>query len=227
MLRITPKSFDAVDMVSAAIRKGLAMIQAIVFAKPFERIIASECIGVVYRSFSGMRANVGHKFISSHLLHNLGVYSPVALQKAKNNAFSCCSPSALAFAPAAEVGLVNFNFSLQFASFKLDNMIDGFAQMLIHAANRLVVHAKVSGNTISRLLLVKTGENRNLFAELFQRFLLLALSAFYIVAARLADRERTAKNALSAPQKVGRTAENVLFLHNHKDILAPHGYETH
>lgn len=39
--------------------------------------------------------------------------------------------------------------------------------------------------------------------------------------------ERTTKYALSAPQKVGRTTENILLSLYHMDILTPRGYETH
>ncbi|MBI3684991.1 hypothetical protein HY250_01135 [Candidatus Azambacteria bacterium] len=79
------------------------------------------------------------------------------------------------------------------------------------------------------MLLVEAGEDGDLFAQLPERFLFSTglAPASHIAARGPAYFERTAEYALSAPQKVGRTVENVLLTSNHKGILTPHGYETH
>lgn len=59
MLHVTPKPFDAVDMILASIGKGLAVVQAVVFTTAFQRIVAPEGVRVVDRSFSGMLSDMG------------------------------------------------------------------------------------------------------------------------------------------------------------------------
>ena len=78
-------------------------------------------------------------------------------------------------------------------------------------------------------LLIKSGDQRDFFAQLFERFLFPALfvPASDIPAARPRNLKGSAKNALSASQKVGRTVENIVSASNHKDILSPHGCECH
>ena len=97
MFRITPKSFNAVNMVFAAIGKGLAVVQAVVFAQPFERIIASECVSIIHRSFSRVCPDMLHQFVRCHAFHHLGVNSAVAFQKAENNAFPAAPRPRLPF----------------------------------------------------------------------------------------------------------------------------------
>jgi hypothetical protein len=93
----------------------------------------------------------------------------------------------------------------------------------------LVIHAKVPGNTIGGLLLIKAGDDPDFAAQTLERFLFFTgpVSTPHISALCPAYFERTAKNALSSSQKVGCTVENALLSSNHKGILAPRGYETH
>ena len=88
MLRITPKPFDAVDVVLAAVRKRFAVVQPVVFAPAPQGVVAPERISVVHRSFSGMFPDVRHELGSRYLLNYFGVYPPIAFQEAQNNAFS-------------------------------------------------------------------------------------------------------------------------------------------
>ncbi len=176
-----------------------------------------------------MLPNMSHQFIGSNPFHHLGVNLAVALQKAENNAFSSSTSSSPALASASKVRFVNLYFALQFACFQLRHMIDCFAQSLIDASNYLVIHAQIARHTICRLLLVEAGNDAYLLAQPFRGFLFstaLAL-AFDISTPRSVYLERTAENTLSTPQKVGRTVENVISSSNHKDILAPRGYEIH
>lgn len=229
MLCITPKSLNAVDMVLAAIGKGFAVVQAMVLAEPVQRVVAAEGIGVINRPFSGMLSDMGHEFVSRYPLNHLRIYPAIPLQKPKYNAFACRAPSTLALASAAEVGLVNLNLAFELARFQFRHMINRFAQALVHSGDRLVVHADIGRQAIGGLLLVKTGNDRDFFAELFERLLFSTglVSASHIAARGPAYLERTAENALSAPRKVGRTVENVLLTCSHKGILPLDGYEYH
>src|SRR3989344_7266719 len=139
MFRKTPESFNAVDMVLAAVGQGLRVIQAIVFAPALERIVASKGIGVIDRSLSGVLPDMSHQFIGRNPFHYFGVDPAVALQKAQNNAFPGCTSAAFAFPPAAEVGIVNLDLALQFSRFKLGHMVGRFTQALVDAGNGLVI----------------------------------------------------------------------------------------
>jgi len=223
-----PKSFNAVDMILAAAGKGLAVIQAVVLAPTLKRVVTAEGVGVINRSFPGMLLDMRHQFIGGNPLHNFGVNTAIALQKAENNAFPGGAASALPLAPATKIRFVNFNFSFELARFKLRHMINRLAQALIDASNCLIIQAEICCHAIGGLLLVKAGKDGDLFAQLFKRFLFSTglVSAPHISAPSLVYLERAAKNALSAPQKVGRTGENVVSSSNHKGILALDGYES-
>ena len=176
MLCKTPKSLNAVDMVLAAVRKRLAVIQAMVLAPALQGIVTAEGVGVIDRSFSGMLLDMGHEFISRYPFHNLGVYPAITLQKAKYNAFPGSAPSPLAFPSATKVGFVNLDFSFEFPCLKLGDMIDRFTQALVDAGNHLIIKAQVACHTIRRLLLVEAGDNaislRNRFKDFcFPHFL--------------------------------------------------------
>jgi len=128
MLSVTPKPFNAVNVVFAAVSKCLAMIQSVMFTQSFKRVVASEPISVVHRSLSGMLPDMRHQFIGRYLLHNLGVNHPITLKKPKYNAFSACAPTSPPFSSASKVCLVNFDLSFEFARLKLCHMVDRLAQ---------------------------------------------------------------------------------------------------
>ena len=228
MLRIAPKPLNAVDMILAFVGKRLVVVQTVVLAEAMERVVAPEGVCIIHRSFSGMLSDMRHQLVSRHLFHDFGVYPAVALQKAKYNAFAGSSSATLPLPPAAEVRFINFDFAFQFACFTFSHMVDRFTQALVDAGHGLIMHAKIGGDAIRGLLLVEAGEDRDFFSQLLERFLFSAGFPFalYVPAMSLADLERPAENTLSAPQKVGRTVENVLFCCNHKGILALDGYES-
>jgi len=229
MLGVAPKSFNPVNMVLVAAAKGLTMIQPMMLAPALEGIVASEGVRVVDRPLSGALADMSHQFIGCHPFHDFGVDPSVPLQKAQNNAFTSSAASAPAFPSAAEIALVYLNLTLEFARFKLRDMVDRLTQTLVDAGHHLIIQGQIAGNAIGRLLLVKVGDDANLFAQPPERFLFSTVGtpAFHITAQSSVDFERTAENTLSTPQKVGRTVENALLTSNHKDILAPRGYEIH
>jgi len=216
-----------VDMILAFAGKDLAVIQSVMLAQPFQRVVAAKGVRVVDRSFSCMLPDMRHRFIGCHLLHDFGIHASIALQKAENDAFAGRT-SALAFAPATEIRLVNLDLAFQSAGFQLSHVIERFSQMLVDAAHHLVLKAEIIRHAIGRLL-VEPGDDADLLAQSFERFLFSAdLSpASHIAEPSLTDTERAAEYALSTPQKVGRTIENILLLHNHEDIPTPRGYETH
>ena len=47
MLRITPKSFNAVNMILAFVSKRLAVVQPVVLAQPLQGVVAPEGVGVI------------------------------------------------------------------------------------------------------------------------------------------------------------------------------------
>ena len=129
----------------------------------------------------------------------------------------------------AEVRLVNLDLTLELACLKLGDMVDRLAQALVDARYHLILKAEIARHAIGRLLLVETGHDTNLFAQTFERLLFSTrfVPAPDVPALRPRHPKRTRENALSAPQKVDRTVENVVSSSNHKGILTPHGYETH
>ena len=229
MLGVTPKSLNTVDVILATIGKCFAVVQPVVFPPALQRIVTAEGICVIDRPFSGMLSDMTHQLVSGHLFHHLGVHPPVALQKAEDNAFPRSASSSFTLAPAAEVRLINLNLALELARFQFSHMVDRLAQALIDAGHHLIIKAKIARHAIGRLLLIETGDNANLFARAFERLLFSTrfVPAPDVPALRPRHPKRTTENALSAPQKVGRTVENVVSSSNHKGILTPHGYETH
>ena len=113
MLRKTPETLNAVDMVLAAIGKGFRMVQAMVLAPVLERVVAAEGVGVVDQPLPRVPSDMRHQLVSRHSFHNFSVYPPIPLQKPENNAFSGRTSSALALAPAAEVGLIYLDLSFR------------------------------------------------------------------------------------------------------------------
>ncbi len=229
MLSVTPKSFNAVNMVFTVVGKGLVMVQTMVLAPAFQRIIAMESIRVVHRPFSGMCDNMHHQFLGCHLLHDFGVHPSIPFQKAQNNAFSDRSSSSLAFSATTKIALVYLNLSLQLACLQLCYMIDRFAQTLIDTGNYLIIQGQITSHTISRLLLVETSDNANFLAQTLERFLFSTryTSTFDIAAMSFTNLKRSTENTLSSSQKVGCTVENVISSSNHKGILTLSGYEIH
>jgi hypothetical protein len=229
MLRKTPKPLNAVNMILASIGKRFAVVQLVVFAEAVQGVVTAKSVCVVHRAFSGMLSDMSHQFFCGYLFNYLGIYSSVTLQKAQYNAFSCCSSSALALSSSAEVCLINLNLAFQFARFKFRNMVDCLAQLLVYSADRLIVRANVACYSVRRLLLVEAGDDADFLSQLFERLLFSTgrMFASHISSSGSAYLERTAENALSAPQKVGCTVKTIVSTSNHMGILVPAGYFSH
>ena len=230
MFSKTPESFNAVNVVfGVPVNKFLVVAQGVVFAQALQGIVAPESVGVVNSSFSSLLPYDRHQFLFGDVLHHPRINLAVPFQKPKYDVFASRAPSPLALPPAAEVALVHLHLAVQFAALKLGHVVDHLAQTLIEAGDRLVVKAKVVSETISRLLLIKASHNGNLGSDSSQGFLPAAafVSTSDIPSGGLVYLKGTAENALSALQKVGRTAENILSSLHHMDILVPYGYETH
>lgn len=230
MLRKTPKSLNPVNVVFCfPINQGFAMADGMVLAQPFERVVASEGIRIVDSTLSRFLSNNGHQLFFRHVLYNSRIHLPVALQKAKDDVFPFGSSPASSFASAAKIAFVHLHFAIQSTTLKLRDMIDSFSELLVQAGDRLVIQAKIMRETVCRLLLVEALDDSNLGADLLQRLLFSTalVSTPNIASSCLHYLERTAENTLSPSQKVGRTTKDVLFCRNHKDSVAPCGYETH
>ena len=226
----TPKTLDAVDVILGfRIDHVFRMINLVMFAQTLQGVVAAEGVGVIDRALPGFLADNGHEVIGRDSFHHPGIDLAVALQQSKYDVFALGTPSAFSFAPAAKIALVHFDFAVQSAALKLCHVVDRLSQALVHARDGLVVEAKVMRQAIGRLLLVEALDDGNLRSHPFQRLLFSAgcVPAPNISSSRAVDLKRTAENALLPSQKVSHATENVLSSCNHKDILAPHGYETH
>jgi len=228
MLRVTPKSFDTVDVIFCTLVDHVFLVfNGVMLAQPFEGIVASKLVRKVHRSLSRLLSNNSHEFLGGDSLDNTRVYPSVAFQKPKHNAFALGATSSSPFAPAAKVAFVKLNLSRQFAALKFCHVIDRLSQSLIHSGNGLVVYAHIMRQFIGRLRLVEALHYCKLSSKLREAFLPFALPAFHIATTGTIEFERTAKNTLSTPLKVGRTTENVLLPCNHMDILSSIGYDYH
>lgn len=144
MLRVTPESLDAVNVILGAFVHQMSFVlHRVVFAQPFEGVVASELVRKVYRALSCFLSDDCHEFFGGYSLHNTCVYPPVALQKLKYNAFALRAASTLAFASAAKVALVKFNLARQCAALKFGHMIDRLSEPLVHSGHGLVVYIQV------------------------------------------------------------------------------------
>jgi len=228
MLRKAPKTFDAVDMIFAAIGKCFAVVQTVMLPQAFQRVVASKRVGVVDGTLPRFLPDNSHQFLGGDSFNHARIDLAITLQEPEYNVFSCRAPSALALPPAAEVALIHLDFTRQTFSLKFRNVVDRLSESLVHARNRLVIEAEIMRETIRRLLLIEPPYNGNFCSGTLQRFLFSTtfVTTSNVSATRLRNLERTAENTLFAPQKVGRAPENVLFPLCHMDIVVPYGYET-
>src|SRR3989344_3483366 len=229
MLRKTPKTLNAVDMILASVGKCFAVVQVVVLAEAMERIVTPKRIRVIHRALSGMFSDMRHQFLCGYLFNHFGIYPTVSLQKPQQNAFSGRSSTSLTLSSSSKVRFVNLNLAFQFTSFQFSHMIDCFTQLLVYSADRLIIRAKIACYSVRRLLLVEAGDNADFLSQLFEGLLFSTghMLTPHIPAPRPIYLERTAENALSAPQKVGRTVKTIVSTSNHMGILVPAGYFSH
>src|SRR3989344_5847899 len=227
MFSETPKTLNAVNVILGALVNQILFIRhGMMLPQTLQGIVTSELVGVVDRALSRFLPNNRHQFFFGHMLHHSRIYLSIALQKAKNNVFTGCTPSALALAPSTEVAFIHFHFAVQFASFKLCRMIDCFSESLIDACYCFVVHAPIIRKTVCRLLLIKPLYDCNFCFDALQGFLFSTarVPTPDISTTRPRYLERTAENTLLSPQKVGRTVKTIVSTSNHMGILVPAGY---
>ena len=220
MLRKTPKSLNAVNVIfGSLVDHVFGMINLVMLAPALERIVTSEFIRKVDGALPCLLAYNLHQLLGRNTLDHSRVDPPVSLQKAENDAFASSSAPTLSFASAAKVALIHLNLAGELASLQFCHMIDRFTKALVYSRNRLVIKAEIVREFVGRLSLVESLQNIHLSFQLLQ--------ASDVPSLRSIGFERTAKNTLFTPQKVGRAPENVLLTSNHKDILAPRGYVSH
>jgi len=228
MFRKTPKPFNAVHMIfGSLVHQLFRMVDFVMLAKAFQRVVAFKRISVVHRTFLRFLSDNRHQFFFRDMFHDSRVHLSFALQKPKYDTFTLCSSSSFSLAPAAEVRFVNLNLSVQFLTLKFGDMIHRFSKALVDSGNRLVMYAKIMSQSVRWLLLIKPLNYYNLFSQLFQRLL---FSTIFVPASDVSSfgfthLERAAENTLSSFQKVGRTTENVVSCWCHMGIVVPYGYE--
>src|SRR3989344_308349 len=230
MLRKTPKSLNAVNVIfGSLVDHVFGMINLVMLAPALERIVTSEFIRKVDGALPCLLAYNLHQLLGRDSFHNPRVNYPIALQKAKNNAFALGSTPALSFASAAKITLVHLDLARQFSPFQFRRVVDCLAQVLVDASNRLIIEAEIACQAIRRLRLVEAFQDIQFSLQLLKRLLFSTglFPATHIPASCTPSFERTTENALFTSQKVGRAPENVLLPCNHKDILVPRGYESH
>ena len=199
------------------------------FTEALQGLIAPKGVRIVDRTLAGMVLNMGQKGLRRDRLHYLALVSradpAIALQQAKNDAFASRTTASLPLPCAPKVGLIHLNLTRELGAFQFCRMKEHQPQPLIHPGNGLGIQAQITGQSISRLLLIKALQDGNLAAQLREAFLLTAEHAFDIATRGLYRLKRTTKNTLATIQKVGRTTKNRMSPNNHQYLQGYNGYE--
>ena len=196
------------------------------FAIPFQGLIAAEGVRVVDRALPRLGLNMPHEFVGTDGFYDFGVNTAFALQEAKHDAFTSRRSPSLPFALAPKVGFVQFDLTFQFAPFQFGQMEQRFSEALIDASDHFDIDAQVLRQPIGGLELLEALEDRNLSAQSTQTFAFPTQLAFHIAPTSVQNFEGATENTLPAPQKVGRTTKNRVSSSNHAPVLAHTGYET-
>src|SRR5680860_1125402 len=104
MLRVTPKPFDAINMIAwlFSTHKCLRMVDRMMFPIAFQGLVPSKSIGVIHGPVAGLGLDMPHQFVSTHRFNHFGIHAGFPLQKPKNNTFSCGRPAPFALTPSPE-----------------------------------------------------------------------------------------------------------------------------
>ncbi len=103
----TPKAFNAVDVIPCAtINERLGVIDLMMLAISFQRLIAAKAISVINRTFSGLGADVLHQLRCADRLDDFGVNTPFALKQPENEALTGSTAPSLSFAATTEVSFI-------------------------------------------------------------------------------------------------------------------------
>ena len=230
MLCKTPESLNTVNVVLGLfVDHPFGVVDRVVFPQAFEGVVAPEFVGVVDRSLPGFLPDDSQQLFLGHVFHYSRIHLAVSLQKAKYDVFPGRTTSALALAPTAKVAFIHLHLAVQLAAFKLGNMVDRFTKTLVDTGDCFVVRIKVMREAVCQLLLIEALHDGNFRPYPLQGLL---FSTGLVPASHISPRgfyhlERTTEHTLFTPQKVGRAPKISVSPCNHKDILAPHGYETH
>ena len=227
MFSITPKPLNAINVVlGSLIDKFLGVIDHQMLTKALQRLITAKGIRIVNRALAGVVLNMGHEGPRRDRLHDLGIDPAIALQQAKDDAFASRTSASLTLTSTPKVGLIHLNLTRELSAFQFCRMKEHHPQPLIHPGKGLGIQAQITGQSISRLLLIKALQDGNLAAQLREAFLLTAEHAFDIATRGLYRLKRTTKNTLATIQKVGRTTKNRMSPNNHQYLQGYNGYET-
>lgn len=197
-----------------------------VFAKPLKRSVAAEGIGVINRSLPGAPLDMVHERFGRNRLDHFGIDPAFPLQQTENDAFASRTATTLAFAPATEISLIEFDLAFESTALQLTQVKQGFTQSLVDAADDFDIQPQIDREPIGGLKLVEPLQNRDLSTQPRQALGLAATATFNVTACRAQHLERTTENALATPRKVGRTTKMTAFPNNHRYLPYTNGYET-
>ena len=105
-------------------------------------------------------------------------------------------------------------------------MEQGITMPLVDPFHHFYIPTQFTGQTVGRLQLIKSLNDRDLAARSGEALGLDAVTALNIPADRAHHLERTAKNALATPQKIGRTVKSIVFSSRHRYLPYNYGHET-
>jgi len=202
------------------------MVNRMMFAIPFQGLIAPKCVGVIYGSLPGFGLDVPHEFLGTHRLDDFGVDAGFPLQETKNDPFPGRGSAPFPLAFPSKVGLVQLDLALQFAVFQLGQMVQGFSHSLIDAGDHFDIHSQILAQPIGGLQLIESLQNSNLATQARQALVLSTERALHIPPTGVENLEGTTENTLAPAQKVGRTTKNRVSSRNHALFLTHIGYET-
>lgn len=228
MLGVTPKSFDAINMVfdSAPAHETFGMDDRMMVSIAFPGLNAPKGIRVIDRAFPLLGLDMPHEFFGTDRLHDFGVHAVFSLQEPKHDTFASGGSATFLLPSSPKVGLIQFDLPFEFAPFHLGQMVQGFSHSLVHPCHHFDVHFQILTQPIGRLKQIEALQDHDLPTQMNQAFALVAELAFHIAPTGVQDLERSTKNALPATQKVGRTTKNRVSSCNHAPFLAHIGYET-
>lgn len=112
MFCITPKAFDAINMIPS-FRSAKIFSDHYMVTSDCQGSISVPVIGVVQTSRPGVFSNKTNKFSSRPSLHRKCLDQTVPLQNTENNNFTCSSPTTFPFSVATKGRFVAFNGSFK------------------------------------------------------------------------------------------------------------------
>ena len=216
VLGITPEALDAVDVAAGVtIDEGAPVNYHVMLAVALEGLVTPESIGVVDRALACVGLDMAHELLGREVGDHPSIDPSIPFQQVKHETFAGSSPTAFAFATAAEVGFIRFDLALEFAAFQFDDMEQSFPQPLVNTWDYLGIDTQILDQAVGRLQLVEAFQDFYLTREPDEAFTFAAMPAFDVTAHGSQHAERTTENTLATPQKVGRIGKMTRFPCNH------------